>query len=205
MAGHGARVVEGMHEGAAGAGHHFASQHFAIGGEAIVGDDFGAAVASGDHFGLRRIVGHDDGGVDAERLGGDGDGLAVVAGGDGNDALGAIADGDLAGEVGGAADLEGAGGLEVLALQKAGGSGAGVEAARRHDGRAFDGVGDADGGIANVLGGEAHGRPSSINSRPACRRYCAAAVRRNRAGSSPRKCASSLQARCAYCRRCGER
>ena len=84
---------------------------------AAVEDHVGAVRPGRLLLGDRRTLGHEDGGLDAEQLGGERDALGVVAGRGGDDAVGAL----LLGEPGdpdvGAADLERAGALEVLALE----------------------------------------------------------------------------------------
>ena len=73
--------------------------------------------AGGRHLGQRRGLGHEDGGAGAEQPGGQGDPLRVVAGAGGHHSAGPL----LVGQPGDPrvrpADLEGAGALQVLALE----------------------------------------------------------------------------------------
>jgi len=122
-----------------------------------VDDDAGAKCAGGVDLGEGRRLGHDNGDGNAAGRAGEGDPLGVVAGAHGDEASAGGGGIELADEVEGAADLEGAGELEVLALEQEGdvepGGGhserpdrrqadiRGEGAAGRGDGRKGDGVG----------------------------------------------------------------
>src|SRR6266852_85139 len=127
------RVVEGMdHHGPAlfreGAG----------GGVGVVVDGalqhhLGAVLGSRLHLGQRGASGHEHGGVDPEQRGAEGHALRVVAGAGGDDSPRALLGGQARDSVVGSSDLEGAGALEVLALQHRGASGHSREDPRRPD------------------------------------------------------------------------
>lgn len=137
LPGYGPGMIKGVDEGGAGFGLNGAGDLFAVLREAVEEDDVSAAVLRGEELGLGGVIGHDDGGGDAHGFGGPGDGLRMVTGADGDDAFGAIGFRDLAEEVRGAADFEGARGLEVFALEEAGGTGKTVQPATGGDRRGF--------------------------------------------------------------------
>ena len=83
----------------------------------------------------RRVGRHDDDARDVEHLSGERDRLRVVAGREGDDAAAALVGGEARERVVGAAELEGAGALQVLALEEQVGAGARVDGARGRDRR----------------------------------------------------------------------
>src|SRR5205085_6948891 len=79
LAGNDSLVVEARHHYRTALAAQLTCNLFAAFGQAVVEDDLGAVRPRAFHLNRRGIGRHDDGGVNAEPLGGDGDALSVIA------------------------------------------------------------------------------------------------------------------------------
>ena len=100
------------------------SDGFAVFRIAVVEDHLAAVALGGDAFDRGRVRRHDDDARDVEHLSGERDGLRVVAGREGDDAAAALVGVQSRERVVRAAKLEGAGALQVFALEEQLGAGA---------------------------------------------------------------------------------
>ncbi len=124
------------------------------------------------HLGHRRVDGHEDRRLHAERARRERDALRVVAGARRDDAAGALVGAERRDAVVGAADLEGAGALEVLGLHQHLGADPLGQEARREDRRAGGDALDGRGGRADGVEVGHAGSPVTcpLVRRPAARR-----------------------------------
>ena len=118
--------------------------------QSIVKDDLAAIGLCGALFHGGGVVGHHDDAGDVEDLAGEGNRLGVIAGGERQHAAFPLVGGEARERVIGAAELEGAGALEVLALEEELGAGEGVERSRGRDRRAMRDAGDLPRGVLDV-------------------------------------------------------
>ena len=147
LAGDDVRVIVGRDEREPALARQPLADRFAILAVAIVEDDLAAVPFRRAALHRRRVGRHDDDARDVEQLAGERDRLRVVAGRKGDDAAAALVGREARQRVVGAAELEGAGALQVLALEEQLGAGPRVDRARGGDRRA---VGDA-GNLAAAL------------------------------------------------------
>jgi len=118
LPGHHMRVVEGRDEDAAPLLCHAGDGGIGRLGVAVVQHHLGAIAAGGGKLGRRGVHRHDDGRLHPQHRRRQGDGLGVVAGRIGDDADRALHRREAGDGVVGAAHLEGAGALEILALEQ---------------------------------------------------------------------------------------
>ena len=153
LAGDDAVVVVGMDERGAGFGLDAGGSLLARSDGWLGECDLATVAFDGAAFYFWRVFGHDDVGGDAAPRGGAGDGGAVIAAGGGDDAVGGFGVGERKNGVGGAANFEGAGLLEIFALEEKLGGGDGVERVGGENWSAMNAPGDARVGIDDVLPG----------------------------------------------------
>ena len=128
-----------------------ASQRFAILELAVV-DDHLAAVAFGRVALDRGRVGrHEDDARNVEQVPRERDRLRVIAGRKGQHPTAPLGGGEARQRIEGAAKLEGAGALEVFALEEQVRVGPGIERPRGDDRRAMRDAEDLPGGVLNIL------------------------------------------------------
>ena len=123
---------------------------FAVVAFAIVGDDRRAVGFRGGPLDRGRVGRHHDDGWDIQELARERDRLRVVAGRKREDAAAPLVSGEARQRVVGAAELEGAGALQVFALEEHAGAGSLVDAARGDDRRPVRDPGDLSGGALDV-------------------------------------------------------
>ena len=140
-----------MHEAGPGLGRHAEAGGLAGGEVRFAEGDPAAVAADVPHLGLGRPGRHHDVGGDTAQLRGAGQGGGVVARGVRDHAASGLGIREGKDGIAGPARLEGAGFLEVLALEEEPAAAGGVQSLAREHGRAFDErpdafVGGADGG-----------------------------------------------------------
>ncbi len=149
-----ARVVERVDERQPALGDQFVDTLRGIVEGGAVEDDLGAESARGSDFGERRALGHDDDRRHAERPGGEGDTLRVVARRLRDDAARALVVGQVDHAVEGAAHLEGAADLRVLGFEEHGRAVLGAEHRVGQQRRHARHPGDADARRLDVVEGD---------------------------------------------------
>ena len=145
-------VIVGRNQGQTALAREALSDRLAIlAAVAIVENDFSTIAFCRDALHRRRIRRHDDDAGNVEDLAGEGDRLRVVPGREGDDAAAPFVGGEARKRVVGAAELEGAGALEVLALEEQAGAGPRIHRARRGGRSLVSGAGDLFRGALDVI------------------------------------------------------
>ncbi|KAG0938892.1 hypothetical protein G6F31_015382 [Rhizopus arrhizus] len=155
-------MVVGRNQRGAGLGLDALGDLLAVFGVAVVRDDLAAIAFGGGALGRGCVQRHDDRGGHALQLGGQRDGLGVVARREGDDTPSALLRRQARDGVVAAAELEGAHALEILALEEDRCAADGVGRGRGQDGRAVCVAGQALAGAHDIIIGRQfgqHGNP----------------------------------------------
>ena len=118
LSGNDVGMIEGWNQGQALLLDQVARHLFAILGQAVIADHACSVAQRSGFFGCRRIVGHDDGGGNAQQLRSQGDGLGMIARRERDHARLALGRRQVGHRVVAAAKLEGPDALEILALEE---------------------------------------------------------------------------------------
>ena len=166
--GHDRLVVVGRHDGEVALGGNLLGARLALERRRSLEDHLGPELPRPFHLVGRSGGRHDDDGRHAGELGGERDGEAVVARREGDDAGAAGLVGKLRHHVVGAAQLEGAGRVQVLALEEEARAVGGAERIERRqfdERRASCDVSDSGGGFADGIERQEFGHAEMLTRR----------------------------------------